>query len=336
MTRILHVTECYEAGVGRAVNSIVSSLPDHEHHLLWEGADPPSSDATFASTARLSKNPFVARRRIVMAVARVKPDVVHAHSSWAGVFTRIRNLRAPVIYQPHCYKFDDPASSQLFRRAYRLVESGLAKRTSAVVVLSPHEERLATELAPSTPRHFVPNAPSVLPREAAERTGYHTGDTVMMSGRAAPQKDPAFFADVARLVRTARPDTRFVWIGDGPLRSVLEDAGVEVTGWVDSSALASHLAQPALYFHSAMYEGFPLSILDAVAFEHPVVTRALPAFEGMPIPMAQSAADAATLVIDALAGGPALDHATAAATHLHENLNETAQHAALEDLYATF
>lgn len=53
-----------------------------------------------------------------------------------------------------------------------------------------------------------------------------------MIGRICPQKDPLFFAKVAKYVISKNPEIKFQWIGDGDgrLRKNLEKAGVEVKG----------------------------------------------------------------------------------------------------------
>lgn len=335
--RVLHVTECYAGGVSRAIETIVGLTPDAEHHLLWRGDEEPTSGTPYASRRELPTFIPSAISRVRTAVEDVQPDLVYAHSSWAGVFTRAVPLPAPVVYAPHCYKFDDVSQPSAVRAAFRLAERVLAPRAARTVVLSPHEEALARSLGPSVVTHYVPNIATLSPDARNLATGFKTGNDVIMIGRLSNQKDPTFFAEVARIVRAQRPDVAFRWIGDGEddRRAILEDAGVEVTGWVNGEALAAELARPSLYFHTAIYEGFPLSILDAAAFEHPVAARSIPAFDGLSIPEAKAADDAAALVLDILAGGASLERATEASMLLNATMNDEAQRAALYRLFTS-
>lgn len=335
--RILHVTECYAGGVSRAIDTLVGLAPEAEHHLVWSGDETPSDDAGYRSIQTMPRLPWAAAMSIRRAVDRVQPDVVHAHSSWAGVFTRIAGLRVPIVYEPHCYKFDDLEQPGALRAAYRVAEKVLAPGAHTTVVLSPHEEQLARAIAPKGRTHFLPNTASLRPSDAHPATGFDTARTVFMIGRLSPQKDPSYFADVARAVRGEDESVRFRWIGDGDaaMRADLQSAGVEVTGWLSGDEMAAALAEPGLYLHVARYEGFPLSILDAAAFEHPVAVREIPAFDELGIPSARTPVEAAALVRQILDDADVRDAAIRAARDLDATMNTEAQRRALDDLYSS-
>lgn len=183
-----------------------------------------------------------------------------------------------MLYEPHCLKFTDPGSSTGYRAFYWLAERVLGPRTDTFVVLSPQEDRLARRLAPRARRVMLPNAPQeglAPPPSARDRT-------VVMSGRIAPQKAPAWFAEAARTAQRLDPSVEFRWIGDGDpdQRAELTDSGVIVTGWLDRDQLGDELARAGVYLHSASYEGFPISVLDAAACGTPIVVRDIEAFEG--------------------------------------------------------
>ncbi|WP_456285262.1 glycosyltransferase [Microbacterium sp. JZ70] len=322
-------------------------MPEAEHHLLWAGNESPDPRIAYASLHQMPQSPrkaAAAIRRVREAVQAVKPDVVHAHSSFAGVYTRLARLDVPVFYEPHCYKFDDGEQHRAMRASFRMAEKILARRSACTVVLSPHEEALAKSLDRQARTHFLPNVATVSPSEAHPSVSFDSGRNVFMVGRLTGQKDPDYFAAVARRVKAVAPDVTFRWVGDvhgqddgvgEGMRKRLIDAGVEVLGWLVGDALARELSRPGLYFHSAHYEGFPLSLLDAAAFEHPLAVRSIPTFDGLDIPAARSADDAADLILDILDGGQARPRAVEAARHLNRTMNHDAQRDALRALYAT-
>ncbi|WP_420833247.1 glycosyltransferase [Rhodococcus aetherivorans] len=243
----------------------------------------------------------VARIRAVKRAARhYSADAIHAHSSWAGVYARIRSAPVPVIYQPHCYAFEDSSKGVVRRSAFRAAEKMMSRRTAATIALSPHEKELAEGLSRYNRVFVVPNVPSI------EGPGTEKSDTrpprefiVSMSGRVTTQKDPEFFAAVARTVRSRHPRIRFRWIGAGDehLEQILHASGVEVTGWKSGAELARTLSSSSVYFHTARYEGFPLAVLDAAALDIPIVVRNIAAFAGTPLRIVSTTAEAADAIV---------------------------------------
>jgi glycosyltransferase involved in cell wall biosynthesis len=340
-TRILHVTQVYAGGISRAITSLVELMPEAEHHLLWAGYEEPDPAVPYASVHAMPQSPramVTAIRRVRQVVEEIKPDVVHAHSSFGGVYTRLAGIDVPVFYEPHCYKFDDRQQNAVKRAIFRLAEKALARRSARTVVLSPHEEKLAKALDPKAITHFLPNVATITPSAAHPATGYEIARDVFMIGRLTGQKDPGYFAQVAEEVHALDPDVTFRWIGDGDagMRRRLEDADVQVLGWLTGDDLAAELSRSALYFHSAHYEGFPLSLLDAAAFEHPLAVRSIPTFDGMGLPEAVTPAESARLIMEILDhNGAARTRAIASSKNLNHTMNPSVQRDALVALYGS-
>lgn len=292
--KVLHVTECYAGGVSRAMNTL-AAIYAGEHHLLWSGEDAPHE--AFTSSQRMPDGLLERIRSVRLAVTQIKPDIVHAHSSWAGVYARVLPLGVPVAYEPHCFVFDDPKRPAYLRAAYWAAESALSVNSKVTIALTPHEARLAKRLRPLNRVRELPNVATIdLSHTPSATAGSGSPRfTVSMVGRVARQKDPEYFAEVAVLARRAGASWRFVWIGDGTdaaARAVLAKAGVEITGWLDGAELVEALAESDVYLHSASYEGFPLSVLDAAALEVPIVVRDVSCFEGFDLTKATTPEDA--------------------------------------------
>ena len=123
---------------------------------------------------------------------------------------------------------------------------------------------------------YVPNLPSVA--SGSSLPFGRRKDRVVMVGRLSPQKDPEWFVDFVRLV-----GVEFVWVGDGEARyrEILEQAGVRVMGWAESKEVAKTLREAKVYLHSARWEGFPITILDAHACGAAIVARKATYLEGV-------------------------------------------------------
>ncbi len=317
--RVLHVTECFEGGVSRAIHSIVENSSDHEHLLLHKGLDLPSSAFTVARRVDFSAIRWDQwRRAIAEMVAQHRPDVIHAHSSWSGLHARLTRQAVPVIYQPHCFAFDMRTP---LAPAYWLAERVVARNTATFLTLSEHESAQARRLGKSAAVVTLPNVSTLpvlnedpvqqpdsvpqaelqpdAPPHAHPAAVSGSTPTIAMVGRLCPQKDPHLFAEIRR---RAPQDWRFLWIGDGDssMRSELVSAGVDVTGWLGPDELAQTLRACDAYAHTAAWEGFPLSVLDADACGVPIVARRIPAFAATEVPVFDSPSEAVELLRSAL------------------------------------
>lgn len=286
--RVLHVTECYEGGVRRAIDTMVRLTPELEHFLIADLETLKHSATVFAG-----KIPMVRgyRHRVaqIQAVAEeIEADVIHAHSSWAGAYARTGSPKTPVVYEPHCFVFDDPFRGPLAKQLFKFAEKRLGRNTAAIIALTPHEQKLACEIVSDERVVLLPNVPSLERKSRnpeADRPRAQLVREIVMVGRLARQKDPQFFAELNnRLVHNNVP-AKLTWIGDGEesYRRALAESGVEVTGWLNDDELIERLSHADLYFHSAAYEGFPLSVLDAAHVGLPILARNLPCFEGFPL-----------------------------------------------------
>lgn len=299
--RILHVTECYEGGVRRAMDTIVRLTPEFEHFLLADKYQLEEPGVGYSGVIPMAEG-FARRAVQAKSVAmEIKADIIHAHSSWAGAYTRVGTPPKPVVYEPHCFVFDDPERGRMQRWVYRKAERALGKNTAAAIVLTPHEKRLAQGILSDDKIVWLPNVPSISaghPRELARRRL----PEIVMVGRLARQKDPEFFVALYQLLNTMGVNTKFTWIGDGDpeYHNSLTDNGIEVTGWLNDSQLVQRLAGASLYFHSASYEGFPLSVLDAAQSGLPILARDLPCFSGFPVSTATSVQHAADKIVQYL------------------------------------
>jgi glycosyltransferase involved in cell wall biosynthesis len=240
----------------------------------------------------------------------------------------------PVVYEPHCFKFDDPSVSKLLKFAYFNAERLLARNCTAFATLSTHETGLARDVAPQVPSVYLPNVPAVETDRNSFQGARTTFARVSMVGRISRQKDPTYFIEVARALKGLGSGLKPVWIGDGTpkLRAMLESNGVEVTGWLNGDELTAALNE-SIYCHTAAYEGFPLSVLDAAAINVPIVARAIPAFVQTPLAVATSPGRVAEMVFKLETSAEAQADATESNRVLLESYNAQNLRAKLESLY---
>ncbi|WP_338748865.1 glycosyltransferase [Janibacter alittae] len=159
---------------------------------------------------------------------------------------------------------------------------------------------------------------------------------VVMSGRISDQKDPGFFASTAKEVWRRDPTVRFRWIGgevDSNHTRRLRGAGVEITGWLAPLELADALAHAGVYLHSAIYEGFPISLLDALWCRVPAVVRPIPALSDTGLPSAPTPRAAADLVLAVLDDETQRANAVRAGEELLAGMTTDSQRQAIARIY---
>lgn len=215
--------------------------------------------------------------RLRQELRDLAPGAVFLHSSVAGFLGRLAllgtsaNIR--VFYIPHCISFMRRDIGDFRRAMYRWLERLASARSAAYLACSISEADSIRATLPGVLCRVVENA--ILPPEIGMARAV-SGDgplTVVTVGGARPQKNPLGFAQLARRVRESHPEVRFLWIGDGDThhRTSLESAGVTVTGWMTREEVFALLIKSHVYLSASLWEGMPVSVLEALAMGLPVV-----------------------------------------------------------------
>ncbi|MCO6008537.1 glycosyltransferase family 4 protein [Actinoallomurus purpureus] len=307
---VIHVVECWGGGVSSAVAGYIRATPMFEHWLL---SAPRHGEDTGMAVAgqvqgwlRLPDSHPARIRAVHHAYNAIRPDIVHAHSSYAGIYVR-GCLSIPadrIVYSPHCYAFERVDVVLPVRGMFRIAESILARRTGVVAAASPREAALARMLHGRQQVVCVPHAVRVQPVIPAARP-FENEVVAIAVGRICRQKDPDFLAEASREARRHGWPIRWEWIGDGDpaRRERLESAGVHVAGWLPRDEVLRRLGRAHVYVHTALWEVAPtMAMLEAVATGLPMIMRSLPdlAVLGLPglVPTPKALASAVRRMAD--------------------------------------
>lgn len=249
-----------------------------------------------------SINPFSdlsAVRALRRALREIDPDIVHTHSSKAGVIGRAaaRGSRAKLVHTVHGWGHT-PDDSPLKRRVLVQTERVMARMTDALIAVSKDVQVEGEKQRIGRPElyHVIPEHVSIEPihedftaaRAAARETlGITAEQAIGWIGRFAPQKDPATLVAALALIVQQRPEVQIVLIGDGPMRAEVE-ADVAAQGLSDHVTFAGlrHDARSLyagfdLVLHPSRWEGQPRVVQEALAERVPVVASAAAGVRGL-------------------------------------------------------
>lgn len=232
--------------------------------------------------------------RLVRQLRRSRPDVVHTHSSKAGVLGRAAAALAGVpviIHSPHAFAFQ-MRSARPKRILYLALERLAGRRTNCLVAVSQAEAGLAVGAKVMPKSRVVVIENGVDPAEAASaeegaaaRRALGIGPAepvVLFVGRLVEQKAPEVFVRAALAVRQAWPEAVFLLAGEGPLRPALEgeirrasaERSIRLLGYRDDAARL--YAGAEVFVLPSRWEGFSYTVLEAMAAGVPVVAGRLP------------------------------------------------------------
>jgi glycosyltransferase involved in cell wall biosynthesis len=285
--RILEVTESFATGTMEVVRLVSEGAVRQGHEVAIAYGERPETPEdlrnTVADEVELMALPWNGRTvgaqaRAARALRRLcrewEPDVIHLHSSFAGLIgaTSIASF-APTVYTPHSYSFLG-AQSPLARRAYRFAEGVIARRVQMIGAVSEHEATLARSLG-ARAVEVVPNGIPELDRAPQPSRPAPTGrlkPSVVTAGRIVPQRRPL---STARILQSLADVAEVSWIGgpgpDPRLEQGVRELGIPVTGWLDREEAVRRLSDASVLLNWSEWDSHPLSVLEAMAFDVPVI-----------------------------------------------------------------
>lgn len=194
---------------------------------------------------------------------RIKPDIVHLHSSKAGALGRFafNGRRAPLFYTPHGYSFLMQNQSTMKRMIYKAVEIICSKRKCTTISCSEGEHLETLKFTRNAA--YVNNGINI---DELQKMMDSVGEvkkhpfTVFTLGRICYQKNPKLFNEIAM----ALPNVKFVWIGDGELRNELTAPNITITGWVVRELALRYSISGDVFLLTSLWEGLPISLLETM------------------------------------------------------------------------
>ena len=311
--RIVHVITRLIIG-GAQENTVLSceGLADrgHEVHLLSGPTVGP--EGSLVDRARAGRYAFeevghlvrqispwhdlLALRALRRRFRDLRPDVVHTHSSKAGILGRLAAHQAGIpriVHTIHGMSFNRTQPG-FIQAAYALAERHCARRCHALVSVADAmtDQALAAGIGRLEQFETIRSGMVVEDFDPARenpgetRRAWGVPDDAVLVGTVARlffNKGYEQLMEVMDLAVRQQPNLRFVWIGDGAARERYEAElsrrglrdRVTLTGLLPPEEMPRVLAAIDLLAHTSRWEGLPRAVVQALLMEKPAVSFAI-------------------------------------------------------------
>lgn len=231
-------------------------------------------------------------RRLVQTLRTLQPQIVHTHSSKAGILGRLaaRRLRLPCVHTVHGAAFHY-GQRWIAYRAYVAAERLVARWTDRFISVSDDmtaeyvragvaaADRFTTIYSGFDVEPFL--APPVPPQDVRRRLGFAPHHVVVGKiGRLFHLKGHEFLVAAAPSIAVRCPDVRFLLVGDGLLRSKLEAELARLglsdrfvfTGLVPPTQIPELVHAMDVVVHTSQWEGLARVLPQGLIAGKPVVS----------------------------------------------------------------
>ena len=282
--KIVHVVESFGGGVYNFLVDLLNNTIDEFDITVIYALRPQTPDNFINDfdkrikfihskhmTRNIGLNDFKAFFEIKKLIKNESPDIVHCHSSKAGLLTRlaINTKKIKTFYTPHGYSFLMEDSSKLKRLIYKSIEKIGTLNHSVIVACSKGEYEESLKLTKRAT--YVSNGVNLekLKKYIPEKIKQINTKslTFVTTGRVSYQKNPELFNEIAKNF----PKIKFIWVGTGDLENKLTSKNIEITGWKNRDELMEILNKSDIFILPSLWEGLPISLLEAMALKKPCI-----------------------------------------------------------------
>lgn len=278
--RILHVITLAELGGAQSVviNLAERSLQDgdevfvasSEHGEMWEVLNPEIHQIKIKKLKHsVGFDDILVLRELFSLRNKIKPDVIHLHSSKIGILGRLVFPAAKIIYTIH--GFD---SIRLRYRKFLPLEKILKSRCKAIVGVSNYDvENLKLEGITKNV-HVIQNGIKDFAKNnfvskndlfSDLKKDQNTKIVLSISRLAPPKRFDVFCALAERMIEE---NILFVWIGN-KTEEKNRPKNVILLGEKKDASKYYKNADIAVLFSN--YEGLPMSLIEALCFSKPII-----------------------------------------------------------------
>ncbi|RZA46579.1 glycosyltransferase, partial [Serratia marcescens] len=282
--KVLHVAETVKGGVATVIRQLVQQndefdfycvLPDSQYREI--GAFPAEKIKVFTRTGRNISSFISLAINYIQMVRKEKPDVIHVHSTFAGVVCRLltplvrMTCRPKIIYCPHAFSFLMDTSEKK-KKVYAKIEKILQKNTDVIICTSEYEKRTALMAGLSPDNLTVVYNGVEPPVKLPDDTNPYRQDkiNILFVGRFDYQKG----FDLVHRIADELDDRFLITIVGGNVHAKEQPAPhsrMDFKGWLTSAEMAPYFTYADVLLMPSRWESFGLVAVEAESYGLPVV-----------------------------------------------------------------
>lgn len=281
--KILHVGEYVNGGVATYIRTLIDGLQDYhdiENYLVMseyksqkEWGSVPKKVFYYKYKRNLA-NIFSAIRQIHEVIEKVNPDIIHVHSTWAGLFVRlpylIKRKKCKIIYTAHGWSFIMDASKEK-KFLYAIIERILSIVTDKIINISKFEENEAL-------KYGLDKKKMVLIYNGVKDKNfnikYNKGKNkikLLFVGRLDKTKGIDILLDIYNKYKFK--NLHLYIIGESVLDDIKIKSNDNITylGWVDNKSMDKYYQMCDVVIMPSRWDGFGLVAVEAMRNSKPVI-----------------------------------------------------------------
>ena len=284
--KIVHVIECFAGGTFTFLVDLINELNTQKHIIIYGTSRKNMpinfkksfpSNVTFIEWRNAQRNIcFIKDLKALFELYNILKnisdiDVIHLHSSKAGFLGRMVSsilLKSnKVVYTSHAVSFLRLDITKKKKLMFIWMEKIASYFGGKIIACSKSEKDEFLKYGIKNV-NYINNG--IQPLKEKKKENITKKITIISIGRLSIQKNPKLFNKIAQKF-IDNENIQFIWCGDGELRCELISKNIKCTGWINKNEILHYLSSADIYLSTSLWEGLPLSVLEAMSVGVPLV-----------------------------------------------------------------